>query len=657
MPHSAESLESDSTLKGDCCAVQDLLTTLLSQPVVLVIMLGDLLLLGWIIGAFAVYLKRYADAGETAISAVRTIAEAAARDRLSGRRARDSSDSTRAQEAWDEYEKTLFSTADAQQLLSTDDAEGYFNERTLVPDLFKNSLLAAIPSVLTAAGVLATFLGLTVGLSSIDISADADADTLMEGINALISSAGVSFVTSVAGVISSLAATILLKHTERRLQKDIATLEAEVDGRFQRYSAENGLYRTDQNTRESAEALSHLHEKIGAQLQTAVGGLSDDMQSAFITAMNQVLAPALAELTRNTTKQSSEVFEALIGRFSGAFEEMGTSHATAMQSASGELVKTVADLRDGFAQSLTAMQTAAADDRTANASALADMQSAATEQLASIRTSTAEQISDMQRAAREQAEADRTASAALMEEMRAAQSSHLRAFRDETAEQTHALQSQMTELSALATAQQESSGKNIERLTHLSDQARKSMEIVAEHLTTATTALETVASEFTTASGTSASRLSQAAATMESLAQRQTQSLEALDRHAAGIDRLAHLSSSTADKLSGAAGEAKSTFELMTEQHTEFLSGLESALSTAQQRLTSNVEGAAESMSTWLTEYSETVRSQTNERLSEWNSQTTEFASQMLETSRALSNVIDEIEGKTVHGSASQTVR
>lgn len=618
---------------------------LFSQPIVATILVTDVIVLIGILIFFLLSLKKGSASGYTALSDVDRITKAAQQSLLHAHNEAASA-SPAATDAWKEYAKTLFQTTDATTIHSTDDAENFFNERTLAPDLFKNSLLAAVPSMLTAVGVLATFLGLTFGLLSVDISADADADALMEGINGLISSAGVSFVTSVVGVSTSLFATYILKRRERSLQTAIAALEATVDDRFKRYSAEDGLYRTDRNTRESAESLAHLHEKIGAQLQTAVSGLSSDMQAAFISAMDQVLAPALAELTTSTAQQSAEVFENLVGRFSGAFEQMGTSHATAMQSASHELVQTVSDLRDGFSQSLTELRATAQEDRSTNAAVLAD-----------IRTATAEQVAEMQRAARAQADDDRAASAALMDEMRAAHTSHLKTFRDEAAEQTHALQAQMSDLSTLAQSQQESSSRTIEQFTQLSNNTRESLESAAEHLSVTSARLESIAAQFTTANDVATTSITQATRTMESLAQRQSQSLEALDRHSAGIDRLSQLSGSAADRLSAAASEAKTSFATLSEQQTQFLSGMETALTTAQEKLVRDIESASEQMSGWLQAYSDAVRTQTNERLGEWNSQTTEFASTMLATSHALSAVVDEIQGKAVHGSAPQTVR
>lgn len=630
---------------------------LFSNLTVTTIVVIDILMLLGVSVYFVIKVRDATLQSDKAIRDVEHISAEAAKDYIRGMQAAQSAESAHAREAWAEYRKTLFQTEDARGVYSTDDAERFFNTRTLASGLFRNSFIAAIPSMLTAIGVLATFVGLTIGLSGVNISAEADADSLMEGISTLISSAGASFVTSVAGVISSLAATGLLKSREHRVQQKIATLEAEVDNRFTRYSAESGLYSMDRNTRESAEALAQLHEKIGAQLQTAVNGLSQEMQSAFVTAIDHALAPAMQQLTADTSKQSSEIFETLINQFSGAFEQLGTTQATAMRSASDGLVRSVSTLSDEVGQSISALKSSADEDRAANREALESMRTTALSQVEEIQSATAAQVEEMRRASREQAETERAAAAALMEELRTANTEQLKSFRNETAEQTHVLQSQLSDLSSLAEKQQESSSKTIDQLTTLAEETRASMAAASTHLTESSAHLKSVAADFSTASREASAQLAESTASIDEVSTRQQRSLEALDRHSASIDRLSHLSGSTAERLSGAADEAKTTFELMQLHQNEFVTNMESALNRAQAQLVSEIEKVSQAMSTWLNQYSDDVRSQTNARMDEWNTQTTSFASSLLDTSRALSEVVDELERKTTNGVAPQPVR
>src|SRR5690554_298693 len=70
---------------------------------------------------------------------------------------------------WREFDETLVLSHDNQQLFNTLDADHFFNARTLAMGLTGSRLLAAAPSFLVAIGVLGTFVGLTVGLDSINL--------------------------------------------------------------------------------------------------------------------------------------------------------------------------------------------------------------------------------------------------------------------------------------------------------------------------------------------------------------------------------------------------------------------------------------------------------------------------------------------------------
>lgn len=630
---------------------------LTSQPVVTAIMVADLAALFVVVVYFRRSVSRYSRNAEETIAEVDRIASDAAQSFSRGTRSAEESPSEHAREAWAEYSKTLFQSADGVTLYSTDDAERFFNTRTLAPELFKDSLLAAIPSMLTAIGVLATFLGLSVGLGGVDISPDADTGALLQGINTLISSAGVAFITSIGGVLTSLYATFTLKKREGVMERNVAALEADVDKRFVRYSAESGLFGMETHTRETAESMAELHEKIGVKLQTAVDGLSQEMQTAFVTAIDRALAPALDKLTTDTSKQSAEVFEALVGRFSGAFEHMGDAQSTAMQSASDSLVNSVTTMGAQLGHSLSAVQSAAEEDRLANRQALEQMRSAVDTQVEDIRSATTDQAEQLRAATQEQAEADRQSTAALMAELRSTGQQQLKRFHDEASEQTHVLQTQLSDLTSLTEQQHQSSSRTVEQLAQLAESTRAAMATSAERLTDSAAHLEKVASDFSTTSRDVSGRLADSTASIAAVSAQQTKSLEALDRHSGSIDRIADLSGTTAERLSEASVEAKSSFEMMRLHQNEFVDEIESALTRAQSQIVNEIEEVSKSMSDWLNEYSDGVRSQTNERLDEWNKQTTQFASEMLTVSRSLSDVVDEMERRSTNGTPPRAKR
>lgn len=84
--------------------------------------------------------------------------------------------------------------------------EDYINTRTVTKVPGNASLSELIPSLLTSLGILGTFIGLTRGLTGLDMT---DANTLMNGIPILLDGMKAAFGTSVAGISCSLIFSML----------------------------------------------------------------------------------------------------------------------------------------------------------------------------------------------------------------------------------------------------------------------------------------------------------------------------------------------------------------------------------------------------------------------------------------------------------------
>ena len=84
--------------------------------------------------------------------------------------------------------------------------EDYINTRTVTKIPGNGSLSELIPSLLTSLGILGTFIGLTRGLTGLDMT---DANTLMNGIPILLDGMKAAFGTSVAGISCSLIFSML----------------------------------------------------------------------------------------------------------------------------------------------------------------------------------------------------------------------------------------------------------------------------------------------------------------------------------------------------------------------------------------------------------------------------------------------------------------
>ena len=133
---------------------------------------------------------------------------------------------------WREFDESLVSSGFGEngQLFNTLDAEHFFNPLTLARGLSASRLMAATPSFLVAIGVLGTFVGLTVGLESLDLDSRSEVDNLRDGIDGLIQGAAVAFMTSVWGVFMSLVLNFAEKVFERSALNGIRKLQQDIDG-------------------------------------------------------------------------------------------------------------------------------------------------------------------------------------------------------------------------------------------------------------------------------------------------------------------------------------------------------------------------------------------------------------------------------------------
>jgi len=238
---------------------------------------------------------------------------------------------------WTEFDETLVEIGPDQVVHNTVNADAYFNEHTLATGLTENRLLAAVPGILTALGVLGTFLGLVIGLGGLHsadaLSGSAEVDALSKGIEDLIGAAGTAFVTSVWGVVGSIIVNVVEKEGERRARATIQDLQYRIDATFAKLTPERTLVNIEQAAIESQYALQALDERIGDRLQTSIDGMAVSVQEAIARA----IGPAMSQVVARTSAQSTEVFDSLVAKFAESFSALGEKQAQAMVDAASKL--------------------------------------------------------------------------------------------------------------------------------------------------------------------------------------------------------------------------------------------------------------------------------------------------------------------------------
>ena len=98
------------------------------------------------------------------------------------------------------------------------DVTEYINEDTIIYATGGTRLAELTPGILVSLGILGTFLGLVMGLSGLTLSAS-DTSTLLAGMEKLIAGMSTAFLTSIAGVVASIAFNLLNNHYVGKCEK------------------------------------------------------------------------------------------------------------------------------------------------------------------------------------------------------------------------------------------------------------------------------------------------------------------------------------------------------------------------------------------------------------------------------------------------------
>jgi len=102
---------------------------------------------------------------------------------------------------WKEFEESL--VFNDGRIENTLDAGHFFNVKSLCPNTFDNDIYKWVPSALIGIGVLFTFIGLLIGIWSLDVSSE-NIESLRSGVQAIIDGAFVAFLSSIIGISLSL---------------------------------------------------------------------------------------------------------------------------------------------------------------------------------------------------------------------------------------------------------------------------------------------------------------------------------------------------------------------------------------------------------------------------------------------------------------------
>ncbi|SDJ58131.1 hypothetical protein SAMN04488540_11020 [Ferrimonas sediminum] len=247
---------------------------------------------------------------------------------------------------WREFTETLveINDGDTSHYHNTYDAEHFFNTTSLSRGASESRIAVAVPGFLTAIGVLGTFVGLQMGLSSLDLAQNASVDELRASIGHMISGAAVAFTTSVWGVFLSLLFNFFEKKCDWHVRTKLLKLQTRVDQLFPRITPEYQLVKIANDGSESREALQGLADKIGDKMQLALDGVTESIQTGLEQSLENIMKPAIDKLVDVGTDTSSSALDNMLGQFMESMGKEGNRQRDAMDQASQQMLGTLEQL-------------------------------------------------------------------------------------------------------------------------------------------------------------------------------------------------------------------------------------------------------------------------------------------------------------------------
>lgn len=188
---------------------------------------------------------------------------------------------------WEKYFKNLRESGIEK---SVTDISKYFNRTTIIDIPGKRKIAEIIPGILTALGILGTFLGLLNGISGLDTK---NIETMRDSINTLLNGMSLAFTTSIVGILSSIIWSWLDRKSYKKYIEMLNNFYIIFTEQFPMTNSLNFLNEIVLYQKEQTEAIKHISTDISLEIA-----------KAFNKTVSETLIPKIDESIGMTLKES-----------------------------------------------------------------------------------------------------------------------------------------------------------------------------------------------------------------------------------------------------------------------------------------------------------------------------------------------------------------
>lgn len=249
---------------------------------------------------------------------------------------------------WNEFKETLLFPgveleSDLEQIHNTHPAGFFFSRESIIAPRLNLRFYNAFPGILTALGIMGTFVGLVAGiyLASGGLAAD-DINEAKLALGNLLSGASLAFGTSIAGLITSMLSSWGEKRALHNLDTLVDNFVVSLDKRVKRLPAEKIHAAILSENRQQTKALQSFTNDLAIKFAEV---LEDKISKPMGESMD-LLLESLELLRTDQTKASDEILTKLMSEFS-------ESITGAAGSEMSQLAETLNKLNEVFTEQAT----------------------------------------------------------------------------------------------------------------------------------------------------------------------------------------------------------------------------------------------------------------------------------------------------------------
>ncbi len=258
---------------------------------------------------------------------------------------------------WEEFVETLVLPVpqSGEPIRNTRQVSRYLNDSTIIFPRLSFDFYRSVPNLLTGLGILGTFIGLAAGVGSASSGLSSnDPLVITESLQSLLGGASLAFITSIAGLVSSMAFVFVERRASRGLHRAVDTWVGSIESRLRRVTLESVAL--DQLL-QARQTTTHL-ERFNTQLVFSLEQALEEKVANRLSPQLEELIKVVEGLRNDRASDAGRMIEHALSEFTRAMQQRTESQFSEMAEVVSQLNRTLADSAERMAGSERDMRAA-----------------------------------------------------------------------------------------------------------------------------------------------------------------------------------------------------------------------------------------------------------------------------------------------------------